>query len=288
MIKCPQCSSYYELLNNGCPQCGFKPQEFGGFVSWAPNIMDSEKGYSKLFFNQLMDIESDNFWFCSRNKIIIELLQKYFPQLATFMEVGCGTGFVLSAVSNSFPKASITGSELLAEGLGIAVKRVKKANFIQMDGRNIPFRDTFDVIGAFDVLEHIEEDDTVLQQIFDAIKPGGGLIITVPQHPWLWSDSDEYARHVRRYKVGEIDRKIEAAGFNIIRSTSFVSLLIPCMVVSRLFKKKSKQGDMLSEFKLPRFLNGIFKLILTMERRLIMKGISFSFGGSRIIVAKRS
>ena len=49
-----------------------------------------------------------------------------------------------------------------------------EARFFQMDARNIPFENEFDVIGVFDVLEHIEEDEIVFSQIFRAVKSGGG------------------------------------------------------------------------------------------------------------------
>ena len=81
-----------------------------------------------------------------------------------------------------------------------------------MDARNIPFESEFDVIGAFDVLEHINEDTEVLAQIYTALKAEGLMLISVPQHPWLWSSLDEYACHVRRYTALDIQQKIEAAG----------------------------------------------------------------------------
>ena len=68
-----------------------------------------------------------------------------------------------------------------------------------MDARNIPFRDEFDVIGAFDVLEHIDEDVAVIDEVRKALRPGGGFLMSVPQHPALWSQQDERAFHVRRY-----------------------------------------------------------------------------------------
>ena len=65
-----------------------------------------------------------------------------------------------------------------------------------MDARRIPFEDEFDVIGAFDVLEHIKEDEQVLVQMHRAVKSGGGIMLTVPQHMFLWSEQDVQAHHV--------------------------------------------------------------------------------------------
>ena len=128
----------------------------------------------------------------------------------------------------------MSGSEIYSEGLDYAANRVKRAALFQMDARDIPFESEFDVIGAFDVLEHIEEDEQVLEQVFRAVSPGGGIMLTVPQHRFLWSQQDEYACHVRRYEAKELRDKVEKAGFQVEWATSFVTLLLPLMVMSRL------------------------------------------------------
>ena len=66
------------------------------------------------------------------------------------------------------------------------------------------------------------------------MRPGGGFMATVPQHPALWSLQDEHAHHVRRYTARGLRRKVEAAGFEVVRMTSFVSLLLPMLVAARL------------------------------------------------------
>ena len=78
-------------------------------------------------------------------------------------------------------------------------RRVPSATFYQMDARHIPFRDHFDAIGAFDVLEHIEDDVAVIEEVGRALRPDGMFVMTVPQHPALWSPQDDHAYHVRRY-----------------------------------------------------------------------------------------
>ena len=80
-----------------------------------------------------------------------------------------------------------------------------------MDARRIPYEAEFDVIGAFDVIEHIYEDAAVLQQMHRAVRPGGGIIVTVPQHRFLWSKQDEFSCHFRRYTRGELMSKVSCA-----------------------------------------------------------------------------
>src|SRR4030095_1631809 len=108
--------------------------------------------------------------------------------------------------------------------------------------RRIPFRGEFDVIGAFDVLEHIKEDEEVLAQMYQATRPRGGVLLTVPQHSFLWSEVDDYSRHVRRYSASELKAKVKRAGFETLRTTSFVSLLLPVMFISRLRQRSAHQG----------------------------------------------
>jgi len=95
------------------------------------------------------------------------------PGVPLFLEIGCGTGHVLSGVARAYPGTKIYGSELFPAGLAFAAEREPAADFMQMDARHIPFIDEFDVIGAFDVLEHIKEDEQVLAQMYSALKPGG-------------------------------------------------------------------------------------------------------------------
>ncbi len=110
-----------------------------------------------------------------------------------------------------------------------------------MDARTSSLRNALDLVGAFDVLEHIPEDDRVLAEIHRMLKPGGVLIATVPQHQWLWSPVDEHAHHCRRYAVGELAKKARLVGFKTKYETSFGSLTLPFMVIDRLRAKATKQ-----------------------------------------------
>lgn len=287
MIRCPNCVQVYSSSVSSCPHCEFSPPEIEGVRSWASELALAGSGFKAEYFANLAALEAENFWFRARNALIVWALKKHFPDLRSFMEVGCGTGFVLSGIAAAFPTADLFGSEIFSAGLGFASRRIKDAHFIQMDGRKIPYEDEFDVIGAFDVLEHISEDEIVLARMCRAAKPGGGVILTVPQHRLLWSAADEYACHVRRYTSAEIRLKVENAGLEILRSTSFVSLLLPAMLFSRRGGRKDRHFDPCSEFCISRTLNRTLENLLKLEQILIRMGLSFPVGGSRLIVARR-
>jgi SAM-dependent methyltransferase len=238
MRRCLACGAHFSSQATRCSACGLGPIVVDGFSAYAPNFAHEGSGFKASYFSELAQLEEANFWFRTRNRLIIWALQTYCPNAHSILEVGCGTGYVLSGISGAFPRASLSGSEIFTAGLGFAEGRLPTANFLQMDARNIPFYEEFDVVGAFDVLEHIVEDELVLSQIHEALKPNGHMILTVPQHAWLWSAVDEYACHVRRYESAELRRKIEKSGFEVVRTTSFVTTLLLPMILSRLLQRK--------------------------------------------------
>jgi SAM-dependent methyltransferase len=244
-------------------------------------------GFEAGYFADLAALEAKNFWFRARNRIIAWALTKYFPHARSFFEIGCGTGFVLSGLAQEAPGIALYGSELFAEGLAFAARRVPAANLVQMDARHIALANSVDVIGAFDVLEHIAEDQQVLLEMFNAVRPGGGIIVTVPQHKFLWSRQDDYAHHVRRYAAAELRDKLAAAGFNLVRMSSFVSLLLPLMFLSRWKKERSSEFDPLDELRIGRVTNALLQKVLEFELAMIRAGVDWPAGGSLLAVATK-
>lgn len=290
MRRCPACATIHPATEAACPSCGWTPPLRNGFPAFAPEVdAAGAAGFRPEAFAALAAHEAGNFWFEGRNRLILWAVGRHAPAFSNMLEIGCGTGFVLTALMRAFPKARVTGSEVFTTGLGYAATRAKGATLVQMDARRIGHVDEFDLVGAFDVLEHIAEDETVLSQIHEALVPGGVLVLTVPQHRWLWSHSDDYACHERRYSAAEMHAKLRAAGFRIERSTSFVSLLLPAMLLSRWMQrnKPSSEYDPSSEFRLPGWMNTAFAGLMQIERGLITAGLSLPLGGSRLVVARK-
>jgi len=289
MKQCQSCAVLYESTNNKCDVCGWQPDLIDGFEAYAPVLAHENEGFKSNYFSDLARLEDGSFWFRSRNNLILWVLAKYSPKFQSFLEIGCGTGYVLSAISKAYPQSRLAGSEIFTEGLRYSASRLSSVKLMQMDARNIPFSNEFDAIGAFDVLEHIEDDELVLKQMYLSLKPKGLIVITVPQHEWLWSAADEYAFHARRYSAKDLHYKIRKAGFRVVRSTSFVSTILPAMILSRYFKKEVKidQFDATSELKINPLLNALFFFILRIERYLIEMGVDFPAGGSRLVVAQK-
>jgi SAM-dependent methyltransferase len=242
--------------------------------------------YDRELFEAFAAAEPESFWFRARNRLIVSTLRRRFPDARSLLEVGCGTGFVLGALREALPGLRLVGSELYDEGLAIARRRLPDVELVQADARELPFENEFDVVGSFDVLEHVAEDERALERMRRALRPRGGLVLLVPQHPRLWSDMDTVAHHVRRYTRRELAAKVERAGFEILETSSFVSTLLPAMVVSRAARRMLRRPyDPVAELR-PGALNGVFERILDGERRLIERGWSLPAGGSLLLVAR--
>lgn len=289
MKICRSCGYRFNASGWQCPSCHESPQMLEGFLAFAPSLAKANSGFEATHFDELVLLEAMNFWFRSRNQLILWALDRYFRGIDSFLEIGCGTGFVLSGIEHAFPGLHLSGSEIFSNGLNYAKGRISRCGLFQMDARDIPFEAEFDVIGAFDVLEHIAEDICVLSEMYRAIRPGGGIILTVPQHAFLWSQADEHACHVRRYSARDLRNKVQQAGFSIVRVTSFVSLLLPLMMFSRLRRRDpDKAYDQLAELKIGGVTNWVLGKMLDLERSLICMGLSLPAGGSLLLVARKS
>jgi len=249
-------------------------------------VSDASPSFQPHYFAELAQVESRNFWFRARNRLIVWALGRHFPAARSFLEIGCGTGFVLAGIAAARPELALAASDVHSEGLAFAARRVPGARFFQADARRLDFHGEFDVVGAFDVLEHVTEDEEVLRAMRRALRPGGGVLITVPQHPALWSVQDEHAGHRRRYTRAELAAKLGRAGFAHIRATSFVSLLLPVMALARVRKRRT--ADPFEELRIAGIANLLLERVLDVERGLIRLGVSFPFGGSLLVAARKA
>jgi SAM-dependent methyltransferase len=237
-------------------------------------------------FERIAEVEDRHFWFVERNRLICWALMKYFPLAGSFAEVGCGTGVVLGAIERKFPELKLIGLDYFPEALAIARRRLRRTELQLGNILDLPFSGELDAIGSFDVLEHIPDDRAALANIRKSLKPGGGLILTVPQHRFLWSVADEIGHHQRRYSRAELAGKVEAAGFRILRLTSFVSLLLPALWLSR--RNAASYKDAWAELQIGQTCNALLGAILKCERSLIRSGLSLPMGGSLLLIAERA
>jgi SAM-dependent methyltransferase len=243
-------------------------------------------GYDASLFETLAVLEPASFWFRGRNKVILWAIDRWFPDSRSFLDVGCGTGFVLSAILGSRPDLDAVGAEVFSDGLRVARRRLKGVPLAHVDARSLGIDQAFDLVGAFDVLEHIDRDKDALRGMLTALRPGGGLVVTVPQHRWLWSEADRFAGHARRYTRRELTQKVRDAGFELLWTTSFLTFLLPLITISRLVTGR-RQYSLDSEFGLPRRVDRLLERSFDLERAAMSRGVSFPVGGSLLVVARR-
>lgn len=243
-------------------------------------------GFPADAFEKLASQEDNYWWFRSRNKIISWTVSKFLSHPQNFLEIGCGTGYVMKAIRKIYPESKLYGDEYFENGLKLAKKRVPSAEFRHIDATKMEDQNRFEAIGAFDVIEHINNDVIAIRNCYKALKKDGFLFITVPQHAWLWSSVDEEACHARRYSKIELKNKLEKSGFRVLFSTSFTTILLPAMIISRMsfFNKKLSKN----EFDIPQWINFCFEVIMNLEIFLLKLGIRYPFGGSLLMVAHKS
>ena len=147
MKYCCSCSEAFQSSDWKCPHCLWSPPFAGGFPAFALPLSVANEGFADHYFSDLVSLETGHFWFESRNRLLASTLRNHFPAFQTFLEIGCGTGFVLSGLQKQFRHVRFSGSEIFSSGLAFAHDRLPSVQLFQMDARHIPFRDEYDVIG---------------------------------------------------------------------------------------------------------------------------------------------
>ena len=264
-----------------------------GIKCYSPEVAESYNDYPDEGFDVTDKLESESFWVRSRNRLIKNIVKKYSRGGAEtkFLDIGCGTGEVIRTISKD-SQLKITGSEIYLNGLLYAKKKLPDADFVQYDVTQGRLPEDFDIIGAFDVIEHIEDDLSAISNIFEMLRDGGYFVVTVPQYMFLWSQLDEIVRHKRRYSRSEILAKLRQQGFVIDYCSSFLFVLFPLMLISRILDRNKKEnGPTEVEFRnrvsFPRVLNWFFDNAMRIDEALINLKISLPYGGSLLVVAKR-
>jgi len=241
--------------------------------------------YDPRYFTLLAQVDMTHFWFRARSDMVTWAMRRHFPSPEAVLEIGCGAGGTLARIRDAFPDAALAASDIYPEALPYAAERVPGAMIVQTDATAIPFEERFDVVVACDVIEHIERDDLALSQMYRAVRPGGGIVLTVPQDPRLWSAWDELGHHQRRYTRDELMQKVRAAGFTVERVLSMSSLIYPLMRLTRA--RAQTHCTPADELLISRPVNFVLNGVMNVERLLLRNGIDFPFGGSLLLVGRR-
>jgi SAM-dependent methyltransferase len=240
-------------------------------------------------YEYLFDIEEHFWWFVAMRRITDTILAESLQDKGRMiLDAGCGTGFNLI----HFERAghSAYGFDLAPEAVA-AVKRRGLGKMARASITEIPFAsDIFELAYSFEVIDEVPDNDRAIAELHRVLKPGGRLLLRLPAFEWLRSSHDEDIGTLHRFTLGEIEDKLQRAGFTVLRSTYANCVLFPVVVIRRLLKHLGL-GSGTDTKPLPaglRWLNPVFRALLGFEATLIRWNITLPFGLSAICYAQKN
>ena len=222
----------------------------------------------RIVYQQMAELDERHWWYRARRKVLAELIRREVqpPANAKILEIGCGTGHNLAMLGEF---GHVDGLELDDEARSISEKRlgrtVMSAPLPELAG--VPSHH-YDLIGAFDVIEHVDDDAAALASIATRLKSGGKFVMAVPAHQWMWTAHDVVNHHKRRYSKHALKRLIEASPMKLTKIGYFNSLLFP-LAVAELAASKLRNKEN-ADVRLPTaLLNVTFEKVFAAERYLV-------------------
>jgi SAM-dependent methyltransferase len=234
-------------------------------------------------------VEDSHWWYIGRRAILESFLQQIIQnpkskiQNPKILDVGCGTGGNLEMLEKF---GAAEGVDVSDEALEFCKSKGLKAH--KGLAEELPFPDeSFDVVTALDVVEHLDDDVAGLKEMFRVLKTGGKTLIFVPAFMWLWGVQDDVSNHRIRYTKKQIIERLQKVGFEIERATyanwTFFAPILAGRTLMKItgIKPESENNVNISA------LNGVFGKLFGAER-LWLRNFDFPFGVSIVIVAKKS
>lgn len=222
----------------------------------------------RSYYRQYYELERNHWWFVVRSSLIKQCLEKHLPETRnlSILNIGTATG-ATSGMLDSFGK--VVSSEydhetcvFLREELGMEVTEASVTA--------LPFdNESFDLVCAFDVIEHVEDDTLAFLEMKRVCKKNGFIAVTVPADMDLWSQHDEINHHFRRYELKGIQKLVKKAGLRVVYESYFNTWLYPPVLLVRKFKKVfGRKEKPASDFdmKMPAWINTVLKQVFSFEK----------------------
>ena len=226
----------------------------------------------------LASLRDGHFWFTHRRSSIVQAAEVCLGARtnARVLELGCGDGEIAAALSQRWWTVGLErrlGDLLLARRRGVS-------RVVAAEGSTPPFLRCFDLVGLFDVVEHVRDDAGLLRAASAFVVPGGRILLTVPADPRLWSKFDRYAGHYRRYTRGMLVELLRKAGLDDVQIFPLFRMLWPLGRIHAWLHGKDEVTDPGKEYQIPSFLNRVLGRALSLERRVLadsQRGIGTSW-----------
>jgi SAM-dependent methyltransferase len=254
----------------------------------------TDSSYDPAYFELLSAIEDQHFWFRTRRAIISSIVKQITAEMKPgyrVLEIGCGTGNVLRVLEDACPDGVVVGMDLFSEGLKYA-RGQTSCSLVQGDIQALPFGKKFDLIGLFDVLEHIPDDIKALANLRALLADDGFLLLTVPAHQSLWGSFDIFSHHCRRYELNELENKLNQTGYEVEYLTYYMASIFPLVWIERRLKERfdprSAEDQASDEFRIVPVINELLAILLTQETHLIARRKRLPFGTSIVAIAYKN
>jgi SAM-dependent methyltransferase len=234
----------------------------------------------------LYEVEESHWWHRGRRRIIEsfvrEICKNFAGRRPRILDVGCGTGGNLSLLAQ-FGDAE--GVDVSPDALEFCRERGLE-NVKLGAAEELPYEHgRFDLVTALDVIEHLDDDVEGLREIRRVLKPDGRLLIFVPTFMFLWGVQDDVSHHRTRYRLPELVRAVEKAGFEVERATyANITFFLPILLGRQLMRFARMKTESENNINVPA-LNGIFASIFGAESK-VLRYLNLPFGVSGLCVAR--
>lgn len=242
----------------------------------------------KSEYARMAEHEQSYWWHLGR----LEIIQTYVKRASrnrsnpAILNVGCGTGGTIDMLEKFGKVDNVdTSDDAIA-----FVKKLGHKNIAKVDGIELPFEDkVYDLVGAFDVLEHIEDHKNALSEWKRVLKDDGAIVITVPAYQWLWSEHDVSLHHRRRYTVKSLMAVAAEVGLMSERKSYAISFSLPLVAGFRFAGKilGRKADSETSYVPVPRVINKLFTALLKVEAKM-HNTVSLPAGTSVVAILRKS
>ena len=230
-------------------------------------------------FDRIRALEDVHWWYKGRRHLLERLKETLKLRNAIILDAGCGTGFAGRTLAECGAVIGLDASRFAFDESASA-----EINCLALIDK-APFSDnTFDLVVAMDLIEHLDDDQTALNEMYRVCKDGGHLFITAPAYKRMWSAHDESLEHKRRYSLKEIICKIRKSGFEIEKSSHFVSTVFPAAFIYRMIRRKSSASSDLAPVAKP--INAVLASIMKVEASIAWK-VGLPFGMTAFVLGRK-
>ena len=240
------------------------------------------------YFDTMARHARTHWWYVGRRALVEETLSRFAVPAGLVLDVGCGTGDNLEMLTRA-AGASAVGTDLSPYALQHA-RRGPQGGIRTAVARAeaLPFAsEVCGLVASMDVVEHLDDDYIGLREYRRVLVSRGVLLLTVPAYEWLWGEHDVRAAHRRRYRVGQLVRVVESAGFEVVHTTYYNSFLVPAAAVLRRTPLRRLVHETDEEVgNTSPFVSKVMTRLSRSERRLAVRR-RVPFGLSILLVGRR-